>query len=387
MGIDQKEVSLKVGDTIQLTPPMGWKSGHCQGLNVSDAKIRESAEAMQSGGLINYAWTFITIDDGWQAEERTSRGILTANDKFPDMAGLSEHVHKLGLKTGIYSSPGPISCRGYLGSYRYEMQDARTWAEWGIDYLIYDWCSSGEQEPDESIIEEVKAPFKLMRAALNRVDRDIVYGLRKDGMGNISEWGADVGGNFWQTGYDTEDTWERIKSTGFSQEQYSEFAYPGGFNDPGMLFLGYFDCGSNLHPSRLTPDEQYSQVSLWCLLSAPLFIGNDLSIMDDFTRSLLTNPEVLEVNQDALCDQAEKVYVKDSIEVWMKRMADGSLAAGIFNMDEVMKEVSIPMPELGLDGRYLLRDLWRQEDITEEKEEINVEVYGHGVVLLRMREV
>ena len=385
LGEDRKEFTIKVGDQIQLTPPMGWNSWNCWGLSVSDEKVRSSARAMVESGLINYGWTFMNIDDGWEAAKRTSRGELPANEKFPDMNSLTDYVHSLGLKIGIYSSPGPFTCGGFLGSYQHERQDARTWADWGIDYLKYDWCSYRNIMPDESDIEGLKKPYVLMRNALDGADRDIVYSLCQYGMGNVSSWGAEVGGNLWRTTYDITDTWESLTSIGFSQHTHSEHARPGGFNDPDMMVLGWVGWGPNLHPTRLSADEQYTHVSLWCLLSAPLLLGNDLSRLDDFTKSLLTNNEVLAVNQDELCDQADLVYSKDSIQVWTKDMADGSKAVGFFNLNDTKREVKIPLAELGLEGRYSVRDLWRQENAPDASRDIDVAVYPHGVYLVRMK--
>lgn len=384
LGEDSKIFTIRVGDTIQLTPPMGWNSWNCWGLTVSDEKVRSSARAMVESGLVNYGWSFMNIDDGWEADERTRRGELLSNEKFPDMNALSDYIHGLGLKLGIYSSPGPLTCGGYLGSYKHEYTDARTWADWGIDYLKHDWCSYRLIAENETELEELQKPYIIMRNALDRVNRDIVYSLCQYGMGDVSSWGADVGGNLWRTTYDIVDTWESLTNIGFSQYKHSSHARPGGFNDPDMMIVGWVGWGPDLHPTRLTADEQYTHVSLWCLLSAPLLLGNDLSRLDDFTISLLTNNEVLEVNQDALCDQADRVYNQDSIQVWIKDMADGSKAVGFFNMDEELREISIPLGALGLDETYRVRDLWRQQDEANATDRINASVYPHGVYLVRM---
>lgn len=387
LGEDRKTFTIKVGDNIQLTPPMGWNSWNCWGLSVSDEKVRSSARAMAESGLVNFGWSFMNIDDGWEASERTSRGELLSNEKFPDMKALSEYVHSLGLKLGIYSSPGPLTCGGYLGSYRHEYQDARTWAEWGIDYLKHDWCSYRTIAASETDLEELQRPYLIMRDALDRVDRDIVYSLCQYGMGDVSSWGADVGGDLWRTTGDIVDTWESLTTIGFSQHTHSEHAAPGRFNDPDMMIVGWVGWGPNLHPTRLTADEQYTHVSLWCLLSAPLLLGNDLARLDDFTMNLLTNHEVLAINQDALCDQADRVYNQDSLQVWVKELSDGSHAVGFFNMDETIREAPLPLKDFGFNGTYMVRDLWRQMDVGEADEEVNLHIYPHGVYLVKLTEV
>ena len=386
LGRDEKDFTLKVGDTIQLTPPMGWNSWNCWGLSVSDEKVRSSARAMVESGLVHYGWSFINIDDGWEASERTGSGELPGNEKFPDMKALSDYVHGLGLKLGIYSSPGPRTCGGYPGSYQHEYQDARTWARWGIDYLKYDWCSYREIAESQEELDELQRPYLLMRDALDRVDRDIVYSLCQYGMGDVWEWGAEVGGNLWRTTGDIRDTWESLSTIGFSQYNLFPYSHPGHYNDPDMMILGRVGWGPDLHPTRLTADEQYTHVSLWCLLSAPLLLGNDLARLDDFTLSLLTNHEVLAINQDPLCRQAERVVNQDSIQVWVKPLEDGSHAAGFFNLDDRLREETITLESFGFEGTYQVRDLWRQEDMGEVSESIDLTLMPHGVYLVRLTE-
>jgi alpha-galactosidase len=387
LGSDRKSFTIKVGDAIQLTPPMGWNSWNCWGLSVSDEKVRSSADAMVASGLVNYGWSFMNIDDGWEAGERTYFGELLANEKFPDMKGLADYIHGHGLKLGIYSSPGPLTCGGHLGSYQHELRDARTWAAWDIDYLKYDWCSYSTVCPDEGDLVELKKPYHLMRTCLDRVNRDIVYSLCQYGMGNVSTWGAEVGGNLWRTTYDIVDTWESLETIGFVQDYNSEYNRPGGYNDPDMMILGWVGWGPHLHPTRLSADEQYSHVSLWCLLGAPLLLGNDLSKMDDFTISLLTNQEVLAINQDALCKQAKRILKDEKLQVWVKELSDGSHSIGFFNMDNEVQELEISLGSIGFGGKYKVRDLWRQVDISESAEKINLQLMPHGVSLVTLDKI
>jgi hypothetical protein len=376
---------------------MGWNSWNCWGLSVDDAKVRAAAEAFISTGLADHGWSYINIDDGWEAPQRNENGEIPANEKFPDMKTLCDAVHDLGLKIGIYSSPGELTCGGYLGSYGHEEQDARTWAAWGIDYLKYDWCSYGKIAKNDSL-PELQKPYLLMREMLDRANRDIVYSLCQYGMGNVWEWGGETGGNLWRTTGDITDTWQSMSSIGFSQDVCSPFAGPGRWNDPDMLVVGKVGWGPNLHPTKLTPDEQYTHISLWCLLSAPLLIGCDLSQMDPFTLSLLTNDEVLAVNQDPLGVQARKVKTGEGFQVWAKPMADGSLAVGLFhtgldspvdafNWGDGIKEkaITVNWQDLGISGQKMVRDLWRQKDIGEMAGAFSANVPYHGAVLVQLR--
>jgi alpha-galactosidase len=396
IGEARKEFHIISGQGLALTPPMGWNSWNCWGLSVDDRKVRAAADAFISSGLADHGWTYINIDDGWEAPERTAKGEILTNEKFPAMKSMSDYVHSQGLRLGIYSSPGPLTCGGFLGSYQHEKQDAETWASWGIDYIKYDWCSYGKIALNDSI-QELQKPYLLMRDYLAAADRDIVYSLCQYGMGNVWEWGALVGGNVWRTTGDITDTWESMAGIGFDQDKCAPYAGPGHWNDPDMLVVGKVGWGPSLHPSKLTPDEQYTHISLWCLLSSPLLIGCDLSQLDDFTLNLLTNDEVLAVNQDALGRQATRVNKDDGFEVWAKPLADSSLAVGMFftglesPVDAFNWEGGIPKrtltvnwSDLGISGVYKVRDLWRQKDVGQFSSVYTAEVPYHGVVLVKM---
>jgi alpha-galactosidase len=395
-GEDQKNFRIITGKGLALTPPMGWNSWNCWGLSVDDTKVRAAADAFISSGLADHGWTYINIDDGWEAQERTKKGELLTNEKFPDMNALSGYVHGLGLKLGIYSSPGPQTCGGFLGSYEHEKQDVATWAAWGIDYLKYDWCSYGKIALNDSLAE-LQKPYLLMKEHLNGAKRDIIYSLCQYGMGNVWEWGSQVGGNLWRTTGDITDTWESMAGIGFDQDKCSPFAGPGHWNDPDMLVVGQVGWGPNLHPSRLTPDEQYTHISLWCLLSAPLLIGCDLSQLDDFTLSLLTNDEVLAINQDELGQQARRVHQDKGYQVWAKPLADGSVAVGMFftglespvdafNWEGGMpkKTLTVNWSDIGISGIYKVRDVWRHKDVGQFASVYTAEVPYHGVVLVKL---
>jgi len=387
LGKSERNLEILIGDQLALTPPMGWNSWNCWGLSVDAGKVIASARTFCNKGLIQHGWSFINIDDGWeifkdQEPKRDPAGNILTNEKFPDMKALGDSIHAMGLKFGIYSSPGPLTCGQYTASWQHELKDARSYASWGVDYLKYDWCSYNNIAKDTSLAER-KKPYFVMRDALKQVDRDIVYSLCQYGMSKVWEWGAEVGGNLWRTTGDITDTWESMKEIGFSQVENAPYAGPGHWNDPDMLVVGWVGWGPNLHPTRLTPDEQYTHISLWSLLSAPLLIGCDLERLDPFTLNLLTNDEVLAIDQDPLGRQATPVVRTDSIQVWVKHLADGKKAFGVFNLSDHTIGYAVDLKQIGIPGEAILRDLWRQKDLGSFSGEFTTLVPSHGVVLLK----
>jgi alpha-galactosidase len=397
LGTANASLRIVIGDQIALTPPMGWNSWNCFANAVDDSKVRSAADAMVKSGLINHGWTFINIDDCWEikpntddpalmGEQRNEKGMINTNKKFPDMKGLSDYIHAQGLKLGIYSSPGPTTCAGFTASYQFEENDARQYGAWGIDYLKYDWCSYGKIAKDGSL-PELKKPYQVMRSALNKVQRDIVFSLCQYGMGDVWKWGGDVGGNSWRTTGDIEDTWESMSGIGFAQAGHEVFAKPGNWNDPDMLVVGKVGWGPQLRQTKLSPNEQYTHITLWCMLNSPLLIGCDMTQLDEFTQNLLTNDEVLEVSQDPLGKQAARVSVNGDLEVWAKDMEDGSKAVGLFNRGIWKSDIKVKWSDLGIKGAQLVRDLWRQIDRGEYVDEFTFPVPRHGVVLVRIAPV
>jgi alpha-galactosidase len=382
-GHTEKVLKIVIGDKIALTPPLGWNSWNCFASAVDDQKIRAAADAMARSGLINHGWTYINIDDCWEGG-RDENGFIQSNEKFPDMKALANYVHSKGLKMGIYSSPGPKTCAGFEASWQYEEKDAQQYANWGIDYLKYDWCSYSDVQ-DKSLPEHERymKPYQVMEAALRKQNRDIVFSLCQYGMGNVWEWGAEVGGNCWRTTGDIGDSWNSMSNIGFGQNGHEKWAGPGHWNDPDMLVLGKVGWG-HLHPTRLTPSEQYTHVSLWCLLDAPLLIGADMSQLDPFTFNLLSNDEVLAVNQDALGRQASRIAKDGATEVWAKDISDGSKAVGLFNRGEEAAEATVRFADLSLSGQCHVRDLWRQKDAGQFADSFTARVPRHGVVLVRI---
>jgi alpha-galactosidase len=382
-GSDSRNLKIVVGSQIVLTPPMGWNSWNCYHLGVNEEKVKVNADMIVKSGLADYGYSYINMDDGWEAPKRDPEGKIMPNEKFKDMKALTDYIHGYGLKAGLYSSPGATTCGGYLGSYGFEESDANTFAGWGFDYLKYDWCSYGDVAKDQSL-PELQKPYKVMRAAFDKANRDIVYSLCQYGMGNVWEWGGSVGGNAWRITGDIEDFWERLYGIGFNKDAAAPYAKPGNWNDPDMLVVGWLGFGK-MHPSHLTPSEQYTHISLWSLLAAPLIIGCDLTRLDDFTMNLLTNDEVIAIDQDPLGKQGTAVLKDANYQVIVKELEDGSKAVGLFNLTENDLKISTPWDALKLSGKQLVRDVWRQKDLGVFTDKFESLVPPHGVVLVKIR--
>ncbi len=367
---------------LALTPPMGWNSWNVWGIVVDDAKVRAAADCIVKSGLAAHGYQYVNIDDTWQGD-RDANGEILTNKRFPDMKALCDYVHSKGLKIGIYSSPGKKTCAGYTGSFEHEMQDAKKYAEWGFDYLKHDWCSYAEIAKDASR-EELQKPYRVMRAALDACGRDVVYSLCQYGMGNVWEWGTEVGGNLWRTTGDIGDGWASMSKIGLDQRGKDTYAGPSHWNDPDMLIVGKIGWGPDVQPTKLTPNEQVTHITMWCMLAAPLLTGCDLEQLDQFTLDLLTNDEVLDVNQDPLGRQASCKSRGAWTEVWARDMADGTLAVGLFNRASLKMSVSAKWADLGLQGAQPVRDLWQQKDLGTVEQEFGAEVPGHGAMLLRI---
>ncbi|MEA1848703.1 NPCBM/NEW2 domain-containing protein [Chryseobacterium sp. MHB01] len=408
-GSVSKKLRIEAGDRIALTPTMGWNSWNCFGHEVSADKVKRAADALVKTGLVNHGWNYINIDDSWQfnrdgkdplfqGKMRDENGYILTNSKFPDMKNLGDYIHGKGLKMGIYSSPGPWTCGGCAGSYSYEKQDAESYAKWGVDYLKYDWCSyggvidglpgndankvtslafQGGGDPEKGV-----RPFRLMGNLLKQQPRDIVYNLCQYGMGDVWKWGDEVHAQSWRTTNDITDTWASVKNIALAQEKAASYAKPGNWNDPDMLVVGVVGWG-NPHQSRLKPDEQYLHISLWSIFSAPLLIGCDLEKLDDFTLNLLTNDEVIAVNQDALGKQGVCLHTIGELRIYVKELEDGGKAVAFANFGR--EKVKLPYKDfkkLGISGTQTVRDLWRQKniaDINTDKESLSLDIPAHGV--------
>ena len=412
LGAAEKKFRIVCGDQMALTPPMGWNSWNCFAGAVSEEKVKSAAEAMVKSGLINHGWTYINVDDYWQNHRdskdptlqgpfRDTNGFIVPNSRFPDMKDMAEFIHDLGLKAGLYSSPGPWTCGGCAASWLHEEQDAQTYAKWGFDYLKYDWCSYGTiasgGDPSAKDIPlwgktatndaGADYPYAVMGKFLREQNRDIVFSLCQYGMADVWKWGGSVNGNCWRTTGDITDSWHSMSKIGFNQDPAAPYAQPGNWNDPDMLIVGEVGWGKT-HPTRLTPDEQYTHISLWCLLSAPLLIGCDMTKLDDFTLNLLENDEVLAIDQDELGKEATCVIKDGDLRIYEKELADGGRALGFFNLgSEPAKLEFKDFATLSLTGVQHVRDLWRQKDLTNVDAAngiLPLTIPAHGVVLYKL---
>jgi len=429
LGEAEKKFTIVVGDTIALTPPLGWNSWNCWGTNIDAVKVKKAAEAMIRSGLIYHGWSYINIDDTWQGRRGGAYAAILPNEKFTDIKLLCDNVHALGLKIGIYSTPWITSYAGYTGGsadntngiwpppelegttnrpprrtgkYSFAENDARQWAEWGIDYLKYDWNPKSDQESDELFHWNTAA----MGDALKKSKRDILYSYSNSmPFENAADQAEML--NCWRTTGDVQDTWWSITGIGFSQDRWAPYSRPGHWNDPDMLVVGYVDVGKgkNLHPTRLTPDEQYTHITLWSLLAAPLLIGCDMDRLDEFTLNLLSNDEVLAVDQDPLGKQARlvsqygpevtlvnirpgrtnQVRTLTSFQVWSRPLRDGSHAVGLFNLADTNATVTVKWSDLRISGNRAVRDIWRQKDLGSFKNQFSVSIAPHGAEMIKVR--
>src|SRR6266478_2663533 len=361
----------KVKDNgLARTPPMGWNSWNKFAGRVDDATVRSIADAMASNGMKQAGYLYINIDDTWEGG-RDPRGNILTNKKSPDMKALADYVHKKGLKLGIYSSPGPNTCAGYEGSYGHEEQDARTYAAWGIDYLKYDWCGARTIYTDE----EMPAVYQKMGDALLASGRPIVYSLCQYGRVDVWKWGADVGGNLWRTTGDIRDTWDSMTRIGFGQNELAQWARPGHWNDPDMLEIGN---------GGMSETEYRTHMSLWSMLAAPLLAGNDLRRMSPGIHQILTNREVIAVDQDKDGKQGTRVWKSGDQEIWTRSLSGGGRAVALFNRATDASKVNVRWADLGISRNARVRDLWEHKDIGGAWPEYSVMIPGHGVVMLRV---
>lgn len=417
-GKTSRSFTLVIGKKLALTPPMGWSSWYSFGRNVTLDKVIRSAEIMKEKGLQNYGWSVIEIDDPWtnQPEKddliwnqlktkagevygyyegpdnlperkgllRNSKGELLPNIFFASIKKFPEIMHQMGFKAGIYSSPGPLTCGGVAGSYGYEGVDAKFFADYGFDYLKYDWCSYGSFAKNNSKEELIK-PYRKMSEALQLQKRDIVHALCQYGMGNVWEWGDESGGQLWRTGDDVHDSWESVRNAFKKLADKSAYVKPGNWNDPDILQVGAVGAqhSGKAGKNHLTFEEQKTVMSMWCMLSAPLLIGADMEQLDEATLALLTNEEIIGVNQDALGKAASLITTLDTIEVWKKELEDGSFAFGFLNLSNESTTAKIPFSALQLQGRYKIRNLWEKEDWGILENEFEITIPAHGIVMLQ----
>lgn len=366
---------LALDNGLALTPPMGWNSWNRFQCDVNEDLIKEMADAIVSSGMKDAGYQYIVIDDCWQIGRDSEGNIIPDPDRFPSgMKALADEIHSKGLKFGLYSCAGEKTCQERPGSRGYEFQDARQYASWGVDYLKYDWCFHTTQN--------AQASYSIMRDALKAAGRPIVFSICEWGSNQPWLWAKDVG-NLWRTTSDIQDCWDCKREWGGMgwihildlQDGLETYAGPGHWNDPDMLEVGN---------GGLTVRESQAHFSLWCLLAAPLMAGNDLRTMTPEIKAILTNKEVIAVNQDPLGRQGRKIRDEGDFEIWAKEMKDGSRAVALLNRSETEKEISVAWNEIGYpDHLYaIVRNLWKKKDVGKFKGEFADKVPPHGVVMV-----
>lgn len=391
-GVDIKELEIAIGEKIALTPPMGWNSWNVFGADIDAGKISAMADAMVNLGLINYGYSYINIDDGWQGQRGGKYHAIMPNEKFPDMKALVDYVHSKGIRIGIYSSPWVQTYAGYIGGsadtregkvinssrrygeFSFVKNDVQQWAEWGFDYVKYDWVTN-------DIAHTAELTYLLRQSG-----RDMVY--------SISNTAPFEGAEDWKhltnarrTTGDIHDSWCSMTTIGFLQDKWQPYAAPGSWNDPDMLVVGNVGWGKDIHPTNLSPDEQYTHVTLWSILAAPLLIGCDLKQVDAFTLRLLTNNEVIAVDQDPAGIQGKKIIAdsNNNTEIWAKPLQDGSFAVGLFNLSDNRQQITVRWDQLAIKGPQKIRDLWKQQDEGVRNNNFSSQVPSHGVLFLKIK--
>ena len=375
--------ALAAGQQVAATPPMGWNSWNFFAEKVTDKDIRAAADQLVSTGMKDAGYIYVNIDDTWEAE-RDANGVLRTNSKFPDMKALADYVHSKGLKIGIYSGPGPKTCGGYTASLGHEEQDAKMYAAWGVDYLKYDLCSFNEavmqkQAPNDKA-EQMRlmvAAYDKMSKALQATGRPIVFSLCQYGWDSPWEWAPALGGNSWRTTDDINAHWDRIYAILSQQEGLLAYAGPGHWNDPDMLEVGN---------GELTLAENRSHFSMWAMLASPLLAGNDLPNMKPEVKSILTNRDVIAIDQDPLGKQASRVYSDGEVEVWARHLDGGAIAVAVLNAGSDRYSTHpfhLSLTKLGLNGTQQAKDLWTGKDM-ELTNNMPVELASHDILLVRV---
>jgi alpha-galactosidase len=404
-GICRDTLEIVIGGDLALTPHMGWNSWYIYELGITQEIMEKSAQAMYDKGLVNFGYAFVNIDDGWEIKAnsddpivggpmRNPDGTIRTKKTFPDMKGLTDYIHRLGLKAGLYSSPGRTTCGGYTGSLGHEAQDIKTFADWGFDFLKYDWCSYGNEVKNRRDLDEMKKPYQLIGKLIKNSNRDIILNMCQYGMGDVWKWGKEVGGQSWRTtgdlGWGTKNLFSNMFKIGFFQEKLKDYSGPGGWNDPDYLLFGdiynIYDWDSHTQmQSPYTPSEHYTCMTLWSMMSAPLIFSGNLLTLDDFTKNVLCNAEVIDINQDKLGKQGYAVYHEDLIEIWKKELSDGNTALAIFSKRPVKTNFIPDWKALGYEDNAQVRDLWRQADLGNTSAVASFDIPRHGCVMLKIK--
>jgi alpha-galactosidase len=391
-GAASKDFTLIVGDTLALTPPMGWNDWYIHYDQVTEKHMRAAADVMISSGMADFGYMYVNVDDCWmkikgEPPHRDAKGAILPNAKFPDIKGMVDYIHAKGLRAGVYTSPGPWTCAGYAAAAGHEAQDAATFAAWGFDFLKYDWCSYGDTAVGADR-EKAMKPYKQMGEILKTLPRDIVYNLCQYGMSNVWEWAGSVGGNCWRTtgdlGNEASDALPGFLKIGLSNAEHYAYAKPGQWNDPDYILIGWVGNTGEQRPTPLTGDEQYTYMSMWCLMAAPLVFSGDMSKLDDFTLNILCNSEVIDVDQDVLGRQGRIIRKTAEEFVMVKELSDGSAAVGLFNIGRAPREISLTLKDIGFSGKTNVRDLWRQKGLGTVEAVYSARVNPHGVAMVKL---
>jgi alpha-galactosidase len=358
------------------TPPMGWNSWNKFACNVSEQLIRQQADAMAASGMKDAGYQYIVIDDCWQKSRDADGNIQADPERFPSgIKALADYVHSKGLKFGLYSDAGSLTCGGRPGSAGHEFQDARQYAKWGVDYLKYDWCNTGTRNAE--------AAYTIMAKALRESGRDIVLSICEWGNNQPERWAAPIG-HLWRTTGDIYDAWEGQKdwSHGMTnildmQVERAAHASPNAWNDPDMLEVGN---------GGMTTTEYESHFSLWAMLAAPLVAGNDLSKMDADTLRILTNKDVIAVDQDPLGKQGTRKQKEGDLEIWVRPLQGGEFAAVLFNRGKTPADMKLKWDRLGLpeDRKADVKDLWSKKLTKSVSGSYAGKVAPHGVIMVRV---
>jgi alpha-galactosidase len=364
------------------TPPMGWNSWNYFAGKVTDKDIRDSADQIVTSGMKDAGYIYVNIDDTWEGE-RDANGVLHSNAKFPDMKALADYVHSKGLKIGIYSSPGPKTCAHFEGSLGHEEQDAQLYASWGIDYVKYDLCSfraiMQAKAPDDEAeqMRLMTAAYEKMGKALSATGRPIVYSFCQYGWDSVWEWAPSVGGNLWRTTGDISASWDRIYDLLSQEDGLEAYAGPGHWNDPDMLEVGN---------GKLSLAENRAHFSMWAMLAAPLLAGNDLPHMTPEIKAILTNRDVIAIDQDRLGKQGSRAYSDGEVEVWTRHLSGGALAIAVLNVGSNRLSTHpfhLSLTKLGLRGPLTGKDLWTGNRVTLTNNE-PITLASHNVLLVRV---
>lgn len=386
-------LDIKIGERLALTPVMGWNSWNTFGAKLNDTLLMETAAAMVASGMRDLGYNYINIDDLWQLADRDANGhMMIDSTKFPQgIKHVTDYLHDLGFRVGIYSDASRYTCGGMCGSYGYEEIDAQDFAAWGIDLLKYDYCGAPESR-DTAI-----ARYRKMGEALKNTDRSIIYSICEWGQREPWTWAREVGGHYWRTTWDIRDTWDMgeynsgkngVLTIVDINKKLADYAGPGAWNDPDMLTVGMFGKSHSINHGSYqygcTLDEYRTHMSLWCIMVSPLLSGNDVRNMPDSVMNILLNPEIIAINQDVLGKQAKVAATQGNCEIFVKPLTDGMFAVAAFNRSDSVEQVTIKFSELGIKQPSSVRDVWAHQNLKAADEwTLTLQPHATEVVIVK----